>query len=91
MENDRFAHAREGGKSVFDQLIAQGVNPGEAAIIGLEIAALGLENEGTPATRNAKLGCVRVFIHRLLDGVIVNPRTHPEENCDTCSMLKDLV
>jgi hypothetical protein len=91
MEDDKYIQGREAGKIVFDQLAEQGISAGHACLIGLEIAALGLENDGMPATRNAKLGAARMFIHRIIDGVFIDPKTHPEATCEICAMTKGLV
>lgn len=91
MDNEYLLSLRKTGKHLFDQLSEQGVNPGEASLIGLEIAALGLENAGTPANRGAKTGWLSVFAHRILSGVLVNPREHADvKGCDTCEKLKSL-
>jgi hypothetical protein len=90
MENKHFEDLQAGGKDVFRQFIEQGMGAGAACLMGLEIAALGLENEGgTEANHNAKLGCVRVFLHRLFEGKLINPRDHSELTCKICLLLSD--
>ena len=91
MENEeaanRYEIGRDMGKIVFDQMTAQGVNPGIATIIGFEVAALGLENPGVPAEMGARVGALCMFAHRVIDGKFPDPRAHAIAACPTCMKI----
>lgn len=81
---------QDAGKIVFDQMMKQGVNAALATIIGIEVAALGLENPDIPAGREARIGSLCMLAHRIIDGKFPDPRAHIVGGCSICMKVGSL-